>query len=362
MDHEHQNVDTAAAETATETPLPVGAGRKTIRQKPEGRLPKILRVAALAAVLGGAFAAFSIHRVHGQIGESLLGAGPEMMMLADAQRQDAPRELVLNGQRVRFSSGMAPYSPRELLDRFEARCESVDADLMAQFSEIVAQHPESESARSLDGLSPVLREEQNGHGYVACLDLGAERQSLDAILQRAHRFTETRDLHDFGDLRYVYAEPASAGPAGEERTHFVAFWTEGSLRFDELFPETGDAPGRDPADIPRPPAARRVLIASEHGIDDVATIYAGSELDEGQLESFYRRELPATGWTILDASDDPRVRDDIREVRPALIAQRGDQLAYFALSTDLDGTGRAAVVTTGEGMLSAQAAPPADGI
>lgn len=335
---------TAGQETTSEgaTAQPVGASRRKHTSAPEGLLPKVLRLTATMAVVALVLAFGVYQRVQGQLGEQLLGAGAEMMMLADAERQDTPRQLFVNGQRIFFSSGMAPMPPREVLARFEARCEQVDAQLMAQFSEVVAEHPDAPEARRLESFRPLLREERDGVGFVACLDLGSERADVDVFVQRFRRFRETRDLHDLGDLRYVYVEPASG-----DRTHFVAIWSEGTLRFDQLLPETGDAPGADPEGVPRPPGARRVVSAREDGIDQVATIYQGSELEEGQLESFYRRELPAYGWRILDASDgDPRVRST-GDVRPALVAQRGDEMVWFALSTDAEGRGTAAVITSG---------------
>lgn len=337
--------DERTSETPHETaaaPPPVGASRQKHTRAPEGLLPKILRLTATMSVVFGVLAFGVYQRVQGQLGEQLLGAGSEMMMLADAERQDTPRQLFVNGQRIFFSSGMAPMPPREVLARFEARCEQVDAQLMAQFSEVVAEHPDAPEARRLESFRPLLREERDGVGFVACLDLGAGRLEVDDYVQRFRRFRQTRDLHDIGDLRYVYVEPAS-----NDRTHFVAIWSEGTLRFDHLMPETGDAPGVDPEGVPRPPGARRVVSAREDGIDEVATIYQGSELEEGQLESFYRRELPAHGWRVLDPTDgDPRVWS-APAVRPALVAQRGEEWVWLAVSTDREGRGTATVVTSG---------------
>jgi hypothetical protein len=188
----------------------------------------------------------------------------------------------------------------------------------------------------------VLREERRGVGYVACFDLGRERAEIDVIVRRFRAFRDSRDLHDFGDLRYVYAQPSSR----EGHTHFVAIWSEGSLHMDQLLVETGDARGVDPDSIPRPPGSRRVLTAQETGVPDVATVYRGSDLEEGGLDSFYRRELPALGWTILDTADAASAHRSL-DVRPALVAQRGDRIVFLALGTDADGTGTAAIVTTG---------------
>lgn len=326
----------------TRAPEPVGASRRKNPTKPEGLAPKMLRVTALAAVIALGVGAFSYQHARGQLAESLLGAGAQMMLISDAERQDAPRQMVLNGQRIQFSTGIAPYSVDDVLDRFEARCEQIDAELMEQLSETLAMHPDPEREARAASSSPVLRDENGGSGYVACLDLGSERVDTHALLQRFQRFERTRDLHAIGDLRYVYAQPIGDG----ERSHFVALWTDGSLRLGEIFPEDGgDARGEDPPGVPRPPGARRVLSAYESGDPQRATFYQTSELDEGGLASFYRRELSASGWTLLEPSD-PRAHA-LADVRPALVAQREDRMVWFAFTTETSGRVGAAVIETG---------------
>jgi hypothetical protein len=341
MERETQPNETQPSEASPAGAPLVGSTRKKIAEKPEGILPKILRVTALFVVLGGAGVALTYQYARGQISEALLGAGAQMMMLAEASRQDTPRELFINGQRIHFSSGSAPLSVTALLDRFEQRCEAIDAHLMERVSEMLAQHPEHPMARRVETVSPVLRSDNEERGYVACLDWGSEAADLEELLRRVRRFEQTRDLHDLGDLRYLYAERSSEG------SHFVAIWTEGPLSFDALFPESGDAQGRDPEDIPRPPGARRVLTASEVGESQIATIYRDSELEQGGLESFYRRELPAHGWTVLDdeAAAAARAR---AEMPPALVAMRGDRLVFIVTATDAEGRGEAAIIETGE--------------
>lgn len=351
MDDRTETERTLAAEAELERverePQPVGAARRKILAKPEGRGPKILRVTMLALVIGLVFAGFSYQRARGQIGESLLGAGAQMMLMSDAERQDAPRQMVLNGQRIQFSTGVAPYSVDALLDRFEASCERIDAGLMEHVSEALAMAPDEGNERLASSGSPVIRDQNGGNGYVACLDLGREDVDMRALLARFQRFERTRDLHTIGDLRYVYAQPIGDG----ERSHFVALWTEGSLRLGEIFPDDGgDARGEDPADVPRPPGARRVLTAYEAGDPQRATFYQTDELDEGGLASFYRRELVASGWTLLEASD---ARAQLpADVRPALVAQRAGRMVWLAFTTETSGRVGAAVIETGERALA----------
>jgi hypothetical protein len=331
-------------EPDTQQPAPVGATRKTIKEAPEGRFPKIVRLTTFLVVVGAVLGFVSYQRARGQLGEAMMSAGSQMMMLAEAEHQDAPRQVVINGQRIHFTSGMAPFAPTEVLDRFEARCEGANAGLMAEFSRIIAEHPDDEGAHRMEEIgAPVLREQHGNTGYVACFDFGDETVGIRGLMERYARFEETRDLHDFGDLRYVYVEPAR-----EDRAHFVAIWTEGTLQLGELFPESGDARGADVAGIPRPPGSRRVITAHETGEDQVATIYQGSDLDQGELESFYLRELPANGWQVLDTHEHEAARRLANEIGPGVAALRGDQMVFLALTTDTDGHGRAAILMTGE--------------
>lgn len=339
---ENANPEIPRDESTAPAPQPVGASRRKIQEKPEGLAPKILRVTALGVVLLAIAGAFSYQRARGQIGESLLGAGAQMMLMADAERQDAPRRMLINGQRIHFSTGVAPYSVGALLDRFQASCESIDAGLMERMQEALAMAPDPDRERIAASRSPVIRDENGGNGYVACLDLGRENVELTELLERFRRFERTRDLHDVGDLRYVYAQPMGDG----SRSHFVALWTEGSLRLGEIFPEDRvDARGEDPDDVPRPPGAIRTLSAFEEGDPQRATFYQTEELDEASLASFYRRVLPQNGWTLLE---DEEARSRVpADVRPALVAERGDRLVWLAFSTQPDGTVDTAVIETG---------------
>ncbi|WP_157069635.1 hypothetical protein [Sandaracinus amylolyticus] len=338
MDTERtQNEEPTTTEGAT--PLPVGASRRKNTEKPETLAPKIARLTVFTLVLALVVGAFTYERARGQLGEALLGAGAQMMMIADADRQDAPRRLFVNGQSIHFSTGVAPVGVDALLDRFETVCERIDAGLMERMHEALARHPDPEREAYAASASPVLRDENGGAGYVACLDLGSGNVEPRELLARFERFEQTRDLHAIGDLRYVYAAPMEGG-----RSHFVALWTEGTFRFDEVFPDGTDARGTDPEDIPRPPGARRTLSAYEEGDPQRATFYATDELDEGGLVSFYRRELASDGWTLLAP---PETLVSSASVRPALVAQRGDRMIWLAFTTDFQGRVNTAVIETG---------------
>lgn len=320
-----------------EKPRPVGSSRKKVTRKPEGIAPKIIRLTTFIAVIGAIGLLTSYQRARGQLREVLLSAGAQMMLLGDAEHQDDPRQMILNGQRIHFSTGVVPYSVSELLDRFEGVCEQVDAELMERMDEALAMRPQ-ENAEYRVPVRPIVRDQVDDSGYIACLDLGRDGVEVGTLIERFREFERSRDLHVIGDLRYVYATSMSDG----ERAHFVALWTDGPLLFDQIFPESGDALGVDPVDIPRPPGGRRVLSAHETGDSQRATIYESAELDEGGLDLFYRRELVAHGWRLLEG---PRIPSS--EARPALVAEKEGRMSWVALTTDLHGRAAAAIIETG---------------
>lgn len=326
-------------------PAPVGSKRRVLR--PESPLVRSAKVAGVLAAACAIVGAGLYQRTRAQVEEGLMEFGATMMHVVDANRQDAPRELVLNGESVHFASGTTARSTENLLDYFEARCDARDGGLAEAVVRAAGEHAarghQAEAERLL-GVRPLVRHDDEDGGFVACLDMGERELGIGDVLDRARAFDESEDLHDFGDLRYVFVRPLPEGGS-----HFVAFWTEGSFRFDRVFPEQGDAAGADPVDVPRPPGARRRITAFERGQHESAVIYTGSDLDDAALERFYRRELSAEGWNVLDGRSergDAMRREAIESgVRPALVAMRGERTVYVSLSSDAEGRGRAGVVT-----------------
>ncbi len=291
----------------------------------------VLLVAAFGAVLGGGWV---YHGARAQVSENLWDLGSQMMRYADASRQDTPRDLVVNGQVLRLSSGTARRSATEVLDFFEGRCAEVDGSLTEQLTEARDRDPSRwEDDRDP---SPTMREDNGRAGYVACLDYG-QSISVAELGARLHRFGETGDVSDVGQMRFVFVESRETdeGP----QTHFVAMWTTGSFDVDRMFPEEGDAPGRDVEGLGRPPRSRRVLSSFERGEPYTLTVYQARG-DEAELERFYRRELASSGWTILEPEggrrgDGPRT----------FVAEQGERMLTFVFQTDIaTGSASAAVI------------------
>ncbi|MCA9610067.1 MAG: hypothetical protein KC619_30935, partial [Myxococcales bacterium] len=87
------------------------------------RVMRVLgRVALVAAFVGILAGGWAYHSARAQISDNLFGLGAQMMAYEHATHQDAPRDLVVNGQTLHLSSGTTTRSAIDVLDYFEARC------------------------------------------------------------------------------------------------------------------------------------------------------------------------------------------------------------------------------------------------
>ncbi len=302
---------------------------------PFSRARRILRrvVQALLVVLfvGVVAGGWVYHRARAQVTESLLGLGPQMMAYAGARSQDAPRDLVLNGEVIRFSSGTADRAAGEVLDFFEARCAESDGGLYEQVLAVHEAQPEVVPAPPDRGMA--LREDHGTRGYVACIDFGSSI-GFGELTARIDRYRQSGDVSDIGEMRYVFVEQAEVD--GAPRTHFVAMWTTGSLSLARMFPEQGDAPGRDIEGVGRPPSARRVLTGFERGVPYAMSVYQSRE-DEADLERFYRRTLEREGFSFLDGARQP-------DAPRTLVAEQGERMVTIVFTTDVATGGSSAAV------------------
>lgn len=272
-------------------------------------------VALLAA--GGSYQA-----ARAQVSDELVGFGEHLMAYAHARRQDAPRDVFLNGQSFRLSSGTTARTADEVLDHFEARCGEIDGSLPDVFEAL-------ELPASQVSPAPTLRVGDGMRGYVACLEMGPQEVTLGDFFQRVGAYRNSGDLSELGDFRYVFAD--EMGEGDERSTHFVTVWTVGSLNLGAMFPEEGDAPGTDAADVDRPPTSRRVLSGYERGQSQRLTVYE-TRRDEYQLEQFYRGMLEQRGWELLEL--DPGQASSLP--RRMLVAERRQRMVTLVFQTDLE--------------------------
>lgn len=301
--------------------------------------PKIARLSAFITVLWLAGIGVMVLQARAQMTENLMDFGVHMMRYAEVNRQDAARSLWLNGQEMKFSTGTTTHSVDQVLDFYEAKCVEHSGRMHEQFAELQRLRGESITDADTSALDGVLRHEDDTRGFVACLDMGEESVELAEINRRLQEFQETGDLSRIGHLRYAYA---SRSPRAQN-THLVTFWTEGSLDVYEMFPETGDAPGNDIRDIPRPPGGRRILAAWEEGHPESMLVYGECSRRKEGLLGFYRESLAEQGWTVLENEAMQRQQpEDARMV----VAEKADRMVTLILTDDEQGRGVTTVLTS----------------
>lgn len=291
--------------------------RRATRRQRRGagaRTAGVLRVAGLGLVLGLVFCALCWRSAHAQMGETLLGYGQELMRWAEARPNSNVRTLRLNGAELRVVSLSVSQPLDVTLDRLEANCGRKGGFALSQ------ELRERMEASVDNGAQPkqltTFSRRADDRGAVACFDMGGTH-SVDEVMQRVQRFTESGDFSDIGHIRYAFAE------RGERGTHVVALWSDGPVPLRRMFPQKGDAPGVDPQEVPRPPEARRILSAAEQGQPYSVTVYQlqqPAESWDGYLEALREHD-----WT-LRATANPGV----------FSARRGERTLIFRLAPTRD--------------------------
>ena len=304
-------------------------------------VPRFARVGALLAVLFAIAIVAVGHRAKADLHEAMLGFGAQMMRYEGAQRQGAPRQLYLNGERMLLATASTTHSLDAVLDYYERRCMARDGALEQELLRVSGAEASNlpVDERLIDA---TIRHDTGGRGYVACLDMGEGAIALEELGKRLQSFADTGNLGDVGHLRYVYVTDEVA------TRHVVTFWTEGRFELRKVVPETGDAPGRDVDALPRPPGARRMLSAWEDGQPQSLTVYAFASQGEEALERFYREELPRRGWRVRVprelAAGSPQRPPELDDVR-VLGAEREGRSAFLVLGEDAEGRGSLTVLT-----------------
>jgi hypothetical protein len=229
-----------------------------------------LRVAAASGLLLGAVAFALVLGARVRAEDVVEDAGRYFLHGAREQPRTG-QVLHVNGLPLRMEAGLLRQSVRTVLDGWGELCGA--------------------SGR-------VLRAQSDAGGHLACLDLRTPEPGMSEIVQRLRAFAISFDLAAIGDLRVVWALREREGTA------FVAVSSEGPVRLSQLFPRSGDAPGVDLQDIPRPPGGRRVLSAWQAGHPAMLASYR-VELGAVELAARYRRRLIDGGFAVRPGGGPP---------------------------------------------------------
>lgn len=269
------------------------------------RLAAFARAAVCLLVVLVVLVASCLRSAHARLGEALLGFGDQLVKLQDLKANSAPRQLNINGLSMGVLTLSTKLDVAAALDRFQMQCRQRGG----------LQVPPALANKLGPARTPfdaTFRQEGSSEGVLACIDSG-HPLSLDELTERLAALRDSGDLAALGELRYVFARRSGG------TTTLLVFWTDGSAPLLKMFPPTGDAPGRDPDDVPRPEGGRRVLSATEHGAPYHLTLYkAGGQSTEALL-NWYRRALDVRGWQTASGGSATSLRAQ-RQGRNVVVA------------------------------------------
>ena len=262
------------------------------------RVRGTLRVLAFFGSMNLALSALTLPQARAAAEEAAKRSGLELLEQIGPALVGPPEVALINGQRMSLASKSTPLSVEQVLERFGQHCREHSAGLAGEIAALpngaaaLAKLPEElrDPARWLTSETIA----QDGHaGQIACLARRGSGSGLKGLVERVLSFTESGDLAEIGDARYVVArrDPASG------QTHVLAMWTEGKFNIPQMFASSGDAPGTDSEHVPRPPDARRVLSAAMARRSYALRMYDTQRTGEEVL-SFYERELAPRGFRL----------------------------------------------------------------
>jgi hypothetical protein len=267
-----------------------GAAHTSIREPGRGRWS----VLALSGALALVFAAYAA-RVRAELLEQARQLGPQLMGFAEPG--GAVTALEVNGARLRLHTRVVPGSVAAALDRFEALCGERAHELKVEL--YAAQRGRLADEQPFLG---ALREDFGSDAGVAVCLAPDEPLGARALLHRASALAQSGDLALMGQLRYAFARRTARG-----ETHVLLASSEGPLPLLAMFPDHGDAQGRDLPGVPRPHGAERVLSAHVPGQAYGLAAYelALAPAPAAADAQAFARQLQAAGFARL-ASDNLR--------------------------------------------------------
>jgi hypothetical protein len=231
--------------------------------------------------------------------EDAFGLGHELLGLSDLTR-DA-ETVVLNGERFHHAVSTTQQPLAAVLDRVERHCRDNPGPAALVLGRIAESDPPRFARHAPPGAlrNAVFREETKTRGMVLCFVSGPNPgpSSLTNLLAALRRFSTSRDLSEFGRLRYSFAESTDTGV-----TRVVTLWADTGLNLSTLFPATGDASGSDSPVAPRPPGARRTLSASAEGLPFSVRSYE-SQQSLVAIQAFYDVWMGEHGYQAAHAPE-----------------------------------------------------------
>ncbi|HYQ30316.1 MAG TPA: hypothetical protein VER04_23965, partial [Polyangiaceae bacterium] len=273
------------------------------------KLPKlrpILRVQAYLTTVAVVLLGAKLGMAYRTTEQTFRDVGGKIAQYLSA-RADGAESVSLNGETFAFATMTSEESVEQVLSATEQACVANSGNIGRELSPIIEQARQADARLGLidaEKLTTLRRDSQTGKesGDVTCLTRTPgphENPVGTAFLERLERFVDNFELGELGEAHYLHAgrEP------GSDKTTIIYVRSLGRLKLSNLFPEGGgDAPGRDPRDVPRPPGSVRTLSANIDRTSDGFFSYESPDSAPTVL-AFYDRQLGAS-WEKIRLNEE----------------------------------------------------------
>jgi hypothetical protein len=242
-----------------------------------------LRLGLYLAAIATLSTVWLAHRAEAELSERAFSVGRQLDRMGTLAAGTTTFEV--NGARMALTTVTRQESIAVLLDRFAGLCGRDSGGVSEQLDELGDKVPHGLRR----GQFGVFRDQQEREGVAACF-ARQDGGGLEETARRVQRLVETGDFASLGQLRYLWARETGNG----ER-HVLSVSSLGALPIDEMFPQDGDAPGKDLSFGVRPDGARRLLSAHVEGGKLEGALYESS-LPPAQALAGYEAPMHALGF------------------------------------------------------------------
>lgn len=298
------------------------------------------RVMAYGMVVCGGVGLYTAHNAAADFREQGLKVGADLQELTDLMGET--EEIRINNQSIYMSTATSDETVSQVLDRFQANCDSHPGAMKDLLKEVVEKRtPTKEFEKKDTKTLTTQREEAHDQGTVICM-AGQEGKLgwKDAITA----FTNTGDLSNIGNLRYVYAQKDPKSGTTSIRT----VWTEGKFNFYAVMPKDGelkvDAPGSDANNVPRPEHTMRIFTAEAANNQYAARFYQTDDAPKDQLAA-YDSKMEKLGWEMVTVD---QVGTDADTTHWYMNHDSGEQMVFQAGHDDHANKTMVIVATVGK--------------
>lgn len=268
--------------------------------------PRLLRASAAVSVLAFLGTMVFVRQVHAQVDDMAVHFGDELTRVAGEQQISGAVDgdfyrVSINGAHANVATAVTRSDVTTVIDELYAGCEKHADGMADDFKDLRRTvEPGAKHANTgAPGFGALKNRVDNDKGYVLCFANGHELSSVESVTLLREAM-ETGDLTKVGHIRYI-----TARKQGDGTTMVVAVWTDSPINVKTMFPEEGDTPGSDPANIARPNGSRRLLTATVQGAPAAVRVYE-VPMNEDDAMKFYLDVMPKAGFPVAVDSDDPK--------------------------------------------------------